>query len=60
MRRILLRFMRRWRRAWSETRLDRSVAIPPEKAPEDTTTVRSPQQTGATSGGWIGNLLPPP
>jgi hypothetical protein len=60
MRRILLWFMRAWLRPRTGTRLDRSAPAPPENAPPDTTTARSPQQSGATSGGWIGNLLPPP
>ena len=60
MRRILLRFMRAFLRAWAGTRVARSVPMPPENDPQDTNTLRSPNQTGATQGSWIGNLLPPP
>ena len=60
MRRILLRFFRLWLRSRLGTRSDRSLIVSRENAPQDTNTARSPQQTGGTGGGWIGNLLPPP
>jgi hypothetical protein len=60
MRQMLLRFFRLWLRARVGMRSDRSFTVPMENAPQDTNTARSPQQTGATRGGWIGNLLPPP
>jgi hypothetical protein len=60
MRRILLRFTPACLRAWAKTRFGRLERIPRESATQDTTNARSPQQSGATGRGWIGNLLPPP
>jgi hypothetical protein len=60
MRQILLRFFRLWRRARVGMRSERPFTVPTENAPRDTNTARSPQQTDATHGRWIGNLLPPP
>ena len=58
--RRLLRFIRGWLQRRAVAHLDRSVSVAPQGAPQDTSALRSPQQTGATRGRWIGNLLPPP